>query len=710
MAIFNDISFPSHEGLPWATSPPAVDGFTDLQPGVDPPAGWRLEAGYTGGPRFSYADGGVAIQGARFQGIRDASGDFLYLGFDIRIDPTFDPNDRIIILLQKAHSSSHSVDERRIDIGPLYDSGAEPPDDPVKVLGDVGYRYNKAPQFFRIFKRNPNPSPTPPGAASWGPIPAWGTGADATGDINPTLNLANFRARVTSSSPSANGKNWTVELKIPTKKAGANGGGSGWMDLTNDIGLYLNMLRVCSTAACLNLPPIVGDAWSTQFTWPFNPAAPTAFIFTDPVVGGSPLPAPTPEFWDIPASAFGAAHLLAPFATNPSRGVKFQGGINGIGVLTGTSIGSLIDMRTVGNVNTLVARLINDHMSNPASGVTAEFRIAAFGIGGTNATWEKTPAPPTRPESGPNPAAASGDIPIGGTSAVDITSDWHISSGDRTRFSTLWYDQCLWVQLDSTAGANIAQSSVRRNLTVRTASTEDVTATVSGQLDFKPGDGSNEYDYWLHTAAIRLPSPQRWDEDVVHDDNDIEFPEGGDEAVGYDELQRRGAFTELNVDPLLTGELALTDKPAATWLWVSNGYWRTGSHLTLDGQRYAIWLNTGSFGSVVHHYLEPGQTPADVDINVELFGNGFQPTGDGGAYFRVPEGGQKKLVARIRAGTPEELAEPLPPPEVPPDEDKPGPGPGPGPGPRPRFPGCTLLTLAFVGVPAVLAVLRYLRR
>jgi hypothetical protein len=53
----------------------------------------------------------------------------------------------------------------------------------------------------------------------------------------------------------------------------------------------------------------------------------------------------------------------------------------------------------------------------------------------------------------------------------------------------------------------------------------------------------------------------------------------------------------------------------ATWLMVSNGYWRTPEHLTIDGIKHAIWPDSGTFGSVIHHYLEAGSESEDIGIS-----------------------------------------------------------------------------------------------
>jgi hypothetical protein len=613
--MFNKIGFPGHQGLPFNTSPPTVDGYTEPHPGM-PVSSWRLEAGYVGGARFSYAGSGAAFPAASFQGVKDSGAGFLHLAFDVRFDPSFNNSDRVMIILRPAFAAGSSTADRRIDILPVFSGAGGAAAAPVSTndLASANYRTDRPPRALEVYRRNPT-SPTP--ASVWNNVSA---------SVGP-----NLQVKVSSSAPTSTAKSWTVELRIPTTAAG---GGADWVDITNDFGLYINMIRVCSGAGCSG--PLLDGLFSTQFTWPFDPANPSAFLLTDALMGG---PKPV-EDWDVPAATLGEALIVPAGNVVPGVGVKFKNGLYSIGVLAGGAIGGTLRMTPVGTVNDLVAELKNEHPTDTASGLEAEFRIADFGLGpyGNASLWRKTP-------SSPNPAAATGSIAPGATTT--ITSQWIATAADKVRYSGIWSDECLWVDIDSSAGASIAESSQRRNLTVVTASEDTGVASVSGDIPDTPADAV-EFDYWLHSAVVRL-------EELSSNEPPFQGRREGDD----DHRERpdpEKTFDLLDANPLLTGQAAYTGKSSATWLWVNTGYWRTPEVLTIDGDTYAIWANTGSFGSVVHHFLPPGQTPQDVDILTDIAGRGVKSTGPGGYLFRLPPKTVKRLWIRVLAGDKEELS------------------------------------------------------
>jgi hypothetical protein len=640
--MFNEISFPSHEGLPWEGSPPVVDGFTEPHPGL-PVSAWRLEAGYVHGAKFTYDGSGGAHPAAMFQGVKQSGAPFLNLAFDVRFDPTFNNNDRVMLIIRPAFSpATAGSGDRRIDIMPVFSPGpgggtsgggaAASPVDPSDIAAP-NYRTNRPPKGYEVYKR-----------AAAGSATTWD---------NVTASVTGIEVKVSSSEPTAGAKNWTVEVKIPLTDAAA-GGSANWVDISDDFGLYVNMLRITSAPGASG--PEIGGQFSTQFTWPFDPTNPTANLLTDAGMGG---PQPV-ENWDVAPGKLGEAHILAPGASNPAKGVKFVDGYLGIGVLqAGGTIGGSVDLRAPAmgapeTVNPMIARLINDHPTHDATNVSATFRIANFGLGtyGNNAAWDKV-------TSVPNPAPALGPIAHGG-GITDVVSNWTASPADRTKYGAIWSDQCLWVELDSTSGAFFAESSVRRNLLIKVASEVEGTAEISGELPTPPAGGGGNHDYWLHLMKIPLyaaPSKEEPRPDFTHGRRGE--GDGGDGDGGFSPPEEsppsdpQEVFDQLNASPLLTGELVMTDKPAVTWLWVAVGYWRTPETLTVEGKEHAIWINSGNFASVVHHALEPGQKPEDVDLDLEITGAGVQKAGPG-IWFHVPHNGTKKLDTVVRAGTPEE--------------------------------------------------------
>jgi hypothetical protein len=690
--MFNEISFPTHQGLPFSSGPPVIDGFSELHPGLppihpeyatNPAVFWPLEAGYVGAPKFDYAGSGSAFPNATFRGVVENGQPFLDLAFDVRFDYSFDEKDRIIILLRPAFSpQTNSTADRRIDIFPVFFPGMAGPGGGAAAgptnardLAAYNYKDDRPARLVQYYRRTSSGSP------KWALISA----------------VANAGVKVSSSqtavSPDAPARHWSVEIRIPTTKLGAQGGGADWVDITNDFGLYINMMRICSSGPDCSAPmPEIGTFFSSQFTWPFDPANPAANLLTDAGMGGEQLE----QDWDVP-SAMTLGH--AKLGGAASQGVKFQGGSSGIGVLSGGTVIGTLDMSSVGASNQLVAKLLNDHPANPATGVKATFRIANFGLGpyGNAAQWAPTP----NLQPGNNPAVAPNMAAGGGT--AQAVSQWNASSADVTRYSGIWNDQCLWVELDGPAGTFIAESSIKRNLLVNTASETESVASIDGEVPDADHDGESKIDYWLHSTAVRLEPFQYTQGDLGHDvvrdvERDVDIRIGDERSVPF----------VPNTDPLLTGEAATTDKPAATFLWVNTGYWRTPYTLTIDGQRHAIWLNSGSFGSVITHYLEEGQRPEEIGLKTALLGDDVIPTGTEGYSLHFK--GTKRIWAVARAGTRDELERPFEPRRDPPEPvEKPDGGPGPGPKPGPG--SCltrALTTLAIFGV--IVATIRRRRR
>ena len=676
MAVFNQINFPSHQGLPFQGNPPTIDGFTELHPGL-PPTSWRLEAGYVGGPQFDYLGSGGVLPNASFRGVKESGADFLILSFEIRFDPSFDDRDRALIIIRPNAANGSSANDRRIDIFPVTEGtvgpggapaggGAAPlPTDPADISA-LEYRTNRAAREVKTYQRTG-------GTPRWAPI---------------TVN--NLLVKVSSSAPSASGppsRNWTVEVRIPTTQA--QGGGS-WVDIPGTFGLYVNLMRFCTPGATGCAGPEIDGYFSSQFTWPFDPANPVASAITDVTTGGA-----ADDDWDAPG-ALGTATINGPAA----QGVKFKDGWQGIGVLSGGAIGGTLDLSFAGATNQLIARLINDHPTNVAQGpISAEFRLAGFGLGtyGNQAAWDKTPSvlnPASTPVANPNIAANGG--------TADITSTWTATQQQVDDYAGVWSDQCLWVTLDApgassnpSPGVFFAENSVRRNLTVKQASETETAATVSGTVPDAEVD-NGEIDYWIYSVALRL-YPYRFEPRIV--------------AVNLDSAVGPGqVFDALNTSPLLTGEAAEAEKESASFLWVNSGYWRTPETLTVDGNRYRLWVNSGNFGSVVQHVLEQGQTIDDIGIRAELLGTDVRPGRYGGVHFRVPHKGAKHLWGMIRAGTPGELERPFERREdpVPPKRHEPG-----GTGGGPELPqGCRQLLANIPGaiVTAVAGLIKRVRQ
>lgn len=160
--------------------------------------------------------------------------------------------------------------------------------------------------------------------------------------------------------------------------------------------------------------------------------------------------------------------------------------------------------------------------------------------------------------------------------------------------------ECVWVQLNG-AGVNFNQSSVRRNMTFVHLSELDRPATISGVGYPAPASGS--HSFVLMTFVRRL------------------------------EIGKVRESAELS-------NLVL-------WLWIVQGYRRTGQTLTIDKQKFEVLDESpGAFGSMAHH---DGQDTNDV-FSHELTGGGIKYLGGAFHTLEVPHNGSVEIRTRIAAG------------------------------------------------------------
>jgi hypothetical protein len=611
--MFNQIVFPPYEGLPFQVTPPTIDGYVEPEklerarqtgtPTTPTDFGHPSEVGYTHGARFSYDEGGgTGFAPAAFQGVWDAQASLLYLGFLVRYDMSFDQDDRVVIALRQG------ADTRRIDIQPNpTDSGATPPDDPVPAgltQPTVHVRTKRQPFLVTVYR--PNPA---------GSSPLWTT-MTAPAALKPLV-------RTVQEDGSTTGRYWSVELTIPTQTGGPNPGGNDWLNLSPQFELYVSIIQIGQGTT------VVGDQNSIQSTWPYDPANPEAFVIQDPP-GGTPL---LSENW--PITTYGQATLLAPGQPNPGRGVKFENGAFSIGVLQAdNTVGSVLDMRNVGTVNNLVARLVNTDVTDPPPDVLAEFRLAEFGIGGgMPGVWDKVP-------SIPNPSAPV-QVP---SSAVhtDLTSAWTISAADRAKYVGLWNDQCLWVLLSSTTTANFVEASMRHNLTVKLMSEYNGGFVVHASGFPRPASGVHEF--LLH--SVKVPVALTGPDPIV-----VDRPGQG---VGIRSPQLSLADGLIR-EALGQGEGGNGKPPGGdgnpetvAWIWVTNAYRATGRFLTLGRRRTRIYVHAGSFGHLLVHTLQAGETRESVDLAVSLEGSGIRLGRDGLSILRVRDGDKAVVATSFR--------------------------------------------------------------
>jgi hypothetical protein len=599
--IFNELGFPPHEGLPFRPGPPTVDGYVEPEPNC-PTA--EIEGGYTNGAAFDFAGTNIPI--GVVQCIRHASDDLLYLGFVSRFDPTFDDNDFVMIVLRPAgRNAPASADDRRLLIKPVSTAaeGASPATPEI-------------PPFHIRTDRDPFVHP----------VHAFGrdTAAGAPHVWKDLGTIPNLVVRVRSES-SGTANFWSVEVQIPTKKAGAKGGGANWVDLQSPFGLYLNVAQVTSQG---------GFHVVTQSAWPFDTLNPAANALVDPFDNYE-------ADWDAPS--LGDGLIVASQASNPAKGVRFQSGSSSIGVLSSGAIGGTLDM-AVGAQNVLAARLVNT--AEVATSVEATFRLAEYGVPGTadnsNAAWFTISDTPGQDNVGKNPtdpvpltATPSGNTPV----PNDGTLSWKISQADHNTYQNLWDDQCLWVQLESAAGANIVQSSVRRNLSlIHQMSRVKKKATIDGRGYGPSGTGGGKHKMILHIAKMPIPRLQQPD--------DVRGDEGEDALRLYAELYGQE----------LTAPMFERDEDVVGWVSIVNAFRDTGEQLTIgkNKTKHRVIVHGGSYAFLAQHTLEPGETADNIELGHWLEGGGVEYKGGGIYELDVPVGGKVTLTNTLQqqpAGT-----------------------------------------------------------
>jgi hypothetical protein len=636
--MFDNIVFPRYEGLPFRPFPPTPDGYVEpekmeraLQTGT--PASVldiqhpEFEVGYTHSARVSYEDGGGSgMSPASFQGVWDPANHLLYLGCIVRLDPAFDQEDRLILVFSVGGVT------RRIDIRPNEnDFGARGNDDPPMSAFSsptIHVRNGRDPFVVPAKVYQPNPA---------APTPKW----------VETAAPDNLKYKVRSVFEEGPGNRyWSIEVVLPTLKGGPTPGGNNWMDLEAGFEFYLNLVRIGPSKPV----PIV-DLFSIQATWPFDPATPERFVIKDPTTG--PL---TPENWDIPkpplsagdGPQFGTASLLAPGAQNPAKGVMFQNGINGIGVLgTGGTIGKTLDMTKPFKVNTMVARVVNTETGGPTPQIQAEFRLSRFGLApGRPDEWSKPPSDPT--DHTPNPSAQK-PVPPGGASA-DLTFQWQITQDDVDRYGN---HQCMIATLVPNGPANLVESSMRGNLNIVHASRYDDEYLVSGRgYPTPPGGGSHEF--LLHTAKVPV--------DLTATDPEPEPPgpeepgrEGGGGEGGWAGEGGEGPIGMMRAvagpaeAAAAAGPQGPRGRPVITWLLITNAYRAIGKRLTVGGMNTRVHVHAGSFGHFVVHELEWLETPQNVDLTSHFSGAGIKVGANGLSSISVPDGTDVFISGSLRA-------------------------------------------------------------
>ena len=460
-----------------ATNGPTIDGFLFHDIGMENRD--KVESGYVRGGRYVWNGGSESV--LEFQGVK--ADRFLVFGFFSRYDPSFNEADRIVIAIKPSDPLAEEDvnNHRRIDIAPVRALGASFADGtlrPVAVPGETTQDSDLLP---------PLPERDPPGIRPNYPprlIDTWkGTSIPDDPDTRweelPETFDATLAVKVRSWTPSSPagaspGVGWSVEIKLPIDAVGTD-----WPGIPNNFKLFMSVLRFTGTPAGFVHPKLQFPRDRTPLTG----------------VIGSAL--------NIPASSYGNGLIGAGLGT----GVRFKDDWQGLGRLEGSTIVHNVKRLTA---NTLVARIENTSPTDPANNVVAEFRFGKYGLppGGAAGSerwrdWRQfdnmAPVGTVYPKR-----TAAQNLPVG-SSTVDLTQGWTLSTIEQAEFSPPNQHRCMVGQLFSTQNVNFVQSSVRSNTEFVNLSEHEREAEVSGVGYEDPPDGGPDHDFVLFSFSRVIP-------------------------------------------------------------------------------------------------------------------------------------------------------------------------------------------------------------
>jgi hypothetical protein len=632
---------------------PTVNGFTgitDLGVPDDP----TPETGYGLGMRVDFESGSL-LSPVILQGVKGLDEDYIYLSFLVRFDNHFDQEDAIVIALRPNYASQvHDASCRRIDIFPLYENvGAG--------LGPVGpnpdIRTGQQPKNYEVWMGK--------AGGGWDPIDRASAGL--------SIGVRSWRPE-----PPKGGLQecaWSVEVRIPTRY-------EGWLDLGPEFGLYVDVIRVCASTTCKFTGPAAESFFSNQFTWPNEADKPyltgtlNGTLTLDPLLYGKAV---------IPA-------YMTPPGLNLAKGVKFVGGAAGIGVrLPNGTFGSNIEALLT---NTLVAKVQNDSLdaAGDAPRVTAEFRLANWGLGsGAFTSWSKIATSP-----GVNPTAPV-NIPHG-TNLQELSSQWALSEDQKTNYKSHAH-QCMWVQLEH-KGALPVQIDNATNTTPITVTThiphglstgarvlvKDVVGntganntsaqpswlvTVTGPTTLQLNGSAGNGNYVSGGSLIALididfvESSQRRNMDFMSlsevtqpaEISGVGYPaptSGNSHDFVLMAHARQLSLPDLTPRPddgRVNLANALVAGPGAerllpSWTWIVHGYRDTGDSLRIGSRDFRIYDHSpGAFG-----YLAQHDGPATDVFDYSLEGGGIKKQHDHVYTVRVPHNGVVTIQTVVSAG------------------------------------------------------------
>jgi hypothetical protein len=603
-------------------------------------------------------------------GIAPPTGDYLAFSIFCSFDATFDDSD-VVVLAFKPAGSPPQTEWRRLDIHPVHNSigaglgssaAAETDLDPG-LPGDYHVRIDKDPRTVNAWKGTGG---TPPWttasptniftrACSWRPttvtaattmtsVPSNGSqlfdiavnsggtaGFPQSGvlilEVNGVDRLIGYDSKTNASfadclqlDTPAGGNvtdptvtlaeaGWSIEVLVP-RTAALGGGATQWIDLNDGFGLYVDIIRWGrhSTAG----PDIHAGSNATQYQFPVPALGAPRHNITGSLGNGTPIQ----NAW------FGAAlipSLQTPPGGNLGVGVRFENIANpeaSIGARDKnapafTAPGGTIEGPNGTHDNVLVAGLRNTD-TNAANNVTAEFRLANWGIGAAEfSAWAQ-----------PVGAGVPSVISIAASGTNEVTAVW-----DRANVPSDYVGhehQCVWVRLTTTGGGAVhfVQDGVRRNMDFDHLSQLEREFEISGVGYAAAGAGDHEFLLYPHIRELFL----------------VRGGGGGDGDGDGD-------------GPDIVGARLAEGEFQKVWVWLVDGFRRTGETITIRNETAEILdPSPGQFGIVATH-----DDPSHV-LGYRIFGDNLEWDAGGFLKARVPKEGKLTGTMQLHAGTPEEVA------------------------------------------------------
>jgi hypothetical protein len=304
MATYDTLAFSDYD---FVTGPPIIDGYVDADTGVTTT---EFESGYVNGSLYTYANG--TLPPVLIKTVKD--GNTLVIGVICRGDRSFDQDFDGLVLALRPQSGASNQEARRLDIFPVWSAdntnpdafgyGADDAGNPNTPPNGPGYniRTNKPPRLQQFFTRSNNNG----NWSTYSPTP--------TGGGNALVYDVKVRSWEPPIDPRVGFKEaaWSIEIRVPINKLT---GGTDWIDLQPEFGIYLNLIRAGRKTASGS----DANYYCTQFRFPDFPSTGPNTRLRDEL-----------DLTTVIDPSWYGKGLINPTAAQV-QGVRFQPGLSSIG-------------------------------------------------------------------------------------------------------------------------------------------------------------------------------------------------------------------------------------------------------------------------------------------------------------------------------------------------------------------------------------------